>query len=60
MANDLLNTVSFDGLFDSSASDYLYISLVNYTTVSYDEFSLTRHLRTICGFAALVGLLMLA
>ena len=60
MANDLLNLGSFDGLFDSSASEYLYISLINYTTLSYGEISLTRHLRTICGFAALVGLLMLA
>ena len=55
-----MNLGSFDGLFDSSASDYLHISLINYMTLSYGEISPTRHLRTICGFAALVGLLMLA
>ncbi len=46
------------GAHDSSARDYLYISLVNYTTLGYGEIVPTGHLRTICGFEALIGLLM--
>ena len=48
------------GAFDGSARDYLYISLVNYTTLGYGEIVPTGHLRTICGFEALIGLLMMA
>ena len=48
------------GPFDGSARDYLYISLVNYTTLGYGEIVPTGHLRTISGFEALIGLLMMA
>lgn len=60
VANDLLTLGSFDGPFDGGARDYLYISLVNYTTLGYGEIVPTGHLRTICGFEALIGLLMMA
>lgn len=60
MANEVLMIGGFDGPFDGSARDYLYISLVNYTTLGYGEIVPTGHLRTICGFEALIGLLMMA
>ncbi len=58
--NEVLLLGSFDGPFDGSARDYLYISLVNYTTLGYGEIVPTGLLRTICGFEALIGLLMMA
>jgi len=60
VATDLLHLGGFDGPFDGSARDYLYISLVNYTTLGYGEIVPTGYLRTICGFEALIGLLMMA
>lgn len=60
VANDLMELGSFSGPFDGSARDYLYISLVNYTTLGYGEIVPVGHLRTICGFEALIGLLMMA
>ena len=60
MATEILQPGSLSGAFDGSARDYLYISLVNYTTLGYGEIAPTGHLRTICGFEALTGLLMMA
>lgn len=57
---EVLNLGVFVGPFDGSAHDYLYISLVNYTTLGYGEIVPTGLLRTICGFEALIGLLMMA
>jgi hypothetical protein len=59
-ANEIAGLGSLSGAFDGSARDYLYISLVNYTTLGYGEIVPTGHLRTICGFEALTGLLMMA
>ena len=59
-ANEIADLGSLSGAFDGSARDYLYISLVNYTTLGYGEIVPTGHLRTICGFEALTGLLMMA
>lgn len=60
VANDIVGLGGFSGPFDGSARDYLYISLVNYTTLGYGEIVPTGNLRTICGFEALIGLLMMA
>jgi hypothetical protein len=60
VATEILQPGSLSGAFDGSARDYLYISLVNYTTLGYGEIVPTGHLRTICGFEALIGLLMMA
>lgn len=60
LANDVFELGTLSGAFDGSARDYLYISLVNYTTLGYGEIVPTGHLRTICGFEALIGLLMMA
>ena len=57
-ATEVLELGTLAGAFDGSARDYLYISLVNYTTLGYGEIVPTGHLRTICGFEALIGLLM--
>ena len=57
---EILQIGGFDGPFDGRARDYLYISLVNYTTLGYGEIVPTGYLRTICGFEALIGLLMMA
>ena len=59
-ANEIADLGSLSGAFDGSARDYLYISLVNYTTLGCGEIVPTGHLRTICGFEALTGLLMMA
>jgi len=59
-ANEIVWLGSLSGAFDGSARDYLYISLVNYTTLGYGEIVPTGYLRTICGFEALIGLLMMA
>lgn len=59
VANEILQLGSLSGAFDGSARDYLYISLVNYTTLGYGEIVPTGHMRTICGFEALIGLLMM-
>ena len=58
VANEIAGLGSLSGAFDGSARDYLYISLVNYTTLGYGEIVTTGHLHTICGFEALIGLLM--
>jgi hypothetical protein len=60
LANDVWELGTLSGAFDGSARDYLYISLVNYTTLGYGEIVPVGHLRTICGFEALIGLLMMA
>ena len=59
-AREIADLGDLKAAFDGSARDYLYISLVNYTTLGYGEIVPTGHLRTICGFEALIGLLMLA
>lgn len=59
-ASEIAQLGDLTGTFDGSARDYLYISLVNYTTLGYGEIVPTGHLRTICGFEALIGLLMMA
>lgn len=59
-AREVVEIGDLTGAFDGSARDYLYISLVNYTTLGYGEIVPTGHLRTICGFEALMGLLMMA
>ena len=59
-AREIAQLGDLTGTFDGSARDYLYISLVNYTTLGYGEIVPTGHLRTICGFEALIGLLMMA
>jgi hypothetical protein len=60
VASEVLSVGQFSGAFDGSARDYLYISLVNYTTLGYGEIVPTGGLRTISGFEALIGLLMMA
>ncbi len=57
-ATEIMELGTLSGAFNGSARDYLYISLVNYTTLGYGEIVPTGHLRTICGFEALMGLLM--
>ena len=60
VAREFFTLGDLTGAFDGSAEDYLYISLVNYTTLGYGEIVPTGHMRTICGFEALMGLLMMA
>ena len=60
LATHVLELGQLVGEFEESARDYLYMSLVTYTTVGYGDINPTGHLRTICGFEALIGLLMMA
>ena len=49
-----------EGEFNESIRDYLYMSVVSYTSLGYGDIWPTGHLRTICGFEALTGILMMA
>ncbi len=49
-----------EGAFNESIRDYLYMSVVTYTSLGYGDIWPTGHLRTICGFEALTGILMMA
>lgn len=60
VATHVLALGELAGAFDGSARDYLYMSLITYTTVGYGDILPTGDLRTICGFEALTGLLMMA
>jgi hypothetical protein len=60
LAIEVLHLGMVEGPFDGTARDYLYFSLVNYTTLGYGEIVPTGHLRTLSGFEALTGLLMMA
>lgn len=59
-ATHVLDLGHLTGAFDGSIRDYLYMSAVTYTTVGYGDINPTGSLRTMCGFEALTGLLMMA
>ena len=48
------------GAFEETWVDYLYISVVTYASVGYGDIRPVGFIRTMCGFEALTGLLMMA
>lgn len=57
--NDLL-LGDLEGAFNETSADYLYISVVTYASVGYGDIRPTGFIRTMCGFEALTGILMMA
>lgn len=49
-----------EGAFNETWADYLYISVVTYGSVGYGDIHPTGFIRTICGFEALTGIMMMA
>ena len=49
-----------NGAFNGDWADYLYISVVTYASVGYGDIQPTENIRTICGFEALTGIMMMA
>lgn len=60
IAKEQLLLGNLEGAFDGSWRDYLYFSVVTYASVGYGDIRPTGYLRTISGFAALTGILMMA
>ena len=60
IAKDHLHMGTLVGVFDESWRDYLYFSVVTYASVGYGDIRPTGDIRTICGFEALTGILMMA
>ena len=48
------------GALEGSVRDYIYFSVVSYTSLGYGDIRPTGFLRTIAGFEAVIGLLMMA
>ncbi|MBU2583449.1 MAG: potassium channel family protein [Alphaproteobacteria bacterium] len=60
LAKNHLLLGDLEGAFDGSWRDYLYISVVTYASVGYGDIRPTGFVRTICGFEALTGIMMMA
>jgi len=59
-AKNILLIGSLTGAFEERPADYLYISVVTYASVGYGDIRPTGFIRTMCGFEALTGILMMA
>lgn len=60
MAKHVLALGDLTGTFEETWLDYLYISVVTYASVGYGDIRPTGFIRTICGFEALTGIMMMA
>lgn len=60
LAKNELDLGGLEGAFEESWRDYLYISVVTYASVGYGDIRPTGFIRTICGFEALIGIMMMA
>lgn len=59
-AKNVLMLGGLEGVFTETSRDYLYFSVVTYTSLGYGDIRPTGFIRTICGFEALIGILMMA
>ena len=59
-AKNELQLGGLEGAFTETSADYLYISVVTYASVGYGDIRPTGFIRTMCGFEALTGILMMA
>ena len=60
IAKNVLLLGGLEGAFTESTADYLYISVVTYAAIGYGDIRPTGFIRTMCGFEALTGILMMA
>lgn len=60
IAKNVLLLGDLEGAFSETWRDYLYISVVTYASVGYGDIRPTGFIRTICGFEALTGIMMMA
>jgi len=60
IAKNVLLLGGLEGAFTETSADYLYISVVTYASVGYGDIRPTGFIRTMCGFEALTGILMMA
>ncbi|MFT5509739.1 MAG: hypothetical protein ACI89J_002826 [Hyphomicrobiaceae bacterium] len=60
VAKNVLLLGELTGAFQETSLDYLYISVVTYASVGYGDIRPTGFIRTICGFEALTGIMMMA
>jgi len=60
IAKNTLALGDLTGAFTETWRDYLYISVVTYASVGYGDIRPTGFIRTICGFEALTGIMMMA
>ena len=60
IAKNVLLLGGLEGAFNETRADYLYISVVTYASVGYGDIRPTGFIRTMCGFEALTGILMMA
>lgn len=60
IAKNVLLLGGLEGAFNETSADYLYISVVTYASVGYGDIRPTGFIRTMCGFEALTGILMMA
>jgi hypothetical protein len=60
LAKNVFMLGGLTGMFSETSRDYLYFSVVTYTSLGYGDIRPTGFIRTICGFEALIGILMMA
>lgn len=60
VAKNYLMLGGLHGTFEETWVDYLYFSVVTYAAVGYGDVTPTGYVRTMCGFEALTGILMMA
>ena len=60
LMHEVLDLGALAGNFDGSVRDYVYFSAATYSTLGYGDIEPHGYLRMVCGFEALIGLLMMA
>jgi len=60
VSKNMLLLGDLNGTFTETWRDYLYFSVVTYAAVGYGDVLPTGFIRTICGFEALTGIMMMA
>ena len=60
VAKNYLGLGDLAGAFSETARDYLYFSVVTYTSLGIGDIRPIGHIRTICGFETLTGIMMMA
>jgi hypothetical protein len=60
LASEVLELGRLEGTFTGSVRDYVYFSVVSYTSLGYGDIRPTGFVRIIAGFEAVIGLLMMA
>ena len=59
LGNEILELGNFTEKFEPGFQDYLYYSLVTYSTLGLSEFSTVGHLKVMTGLESLTGFIMI-